>query len=37
MNDVMQINYVMNNLYWVARKVRADFEGKLKHRRFKFY
>jgi len=23
-------------LYWVVRKVRADFEGKLKRRRFKF-
>ena len=23
-------------IYWVVRKVRADFEGKLKHRRFKF-
>jgi len=22
--------------YWVVRKVHADFEGKLKHRRFKF-
>jgi len=25
-----------NLLYWVVRKVRADFEGKLKRRRFKF-
>jgi len=23
-------------MYWVVRKVRADFEGKLKRRRFKF-
>ena len=23
--------------YWVVRKVRADVEGKLKRRRFKFY
>jgi len=23
-------------IYWVVRKVRADFEGKLKRRRFKF-
>jgi len=23
-------------LYWVVRKVRADFEGKLKRKRFKF-
>jgi len=23
-------------LYWVVRKVRADFEGKWKRRRFKF-
>jgi len=24
-------------MYWVVRKVRVDFEGKLKRRRFKFY
>jgi len=26
----------MNVMYWVVRKIRADFEGKLKRRRFKF-
>jgi len=24
-------------MYWVVRKIRADFEGKLKRRRFKFH
>ena len=32
--------YIINNnvfpFYWVVQKVRADFEGKLKRRRFKF-
>jgi len=29
-------NYFGLLKYWVVRKVRADFEGKLKRRRFKF-
>jgi len=28
--------YIYSIYYWVVRKVRADFEGKLKRRRFKF-
>jgi len=27
---------ILNSIYWIVRKVRADFEGKLKRRRFKF-
>jgi len=27
---------ITGSTYWVVRKVRADFEGKLKRRRFKF-
>jgi len=26
----------INACYWIVRKIRADFEGKLKRRRFKF-
>jgi len=33
-NDI-GAKYIIGN-YWVVRKVRADFEGKLKRRRFKF-
>jgi len=33
-NDILY--RVIRYLYWVVRKVRADFEGKLKRRRFKF-
>jgi len=28
--------YTFNTMYWVVRKIRADVEGKLKRRRFKF-
>ena len=31
-NDLVEVLYN----YWVVRKVRADFEGKLKRRRFNF-
>ena len=32
----INININILLMYWVVRKVRADFEGKLKRRRFKF-
>jgi len=31
------IRYFRASKYWIVRKVRADFEGKLKRKRFKFY
>jgi len=31
-----QIEHIFLMSYWVVRKVRTDFEGKLKRRRFKF-
>ena len=30
------LSYVLLSFYWIVQKVRADFEGKLKRRRFKF-
>jgi len=30
------MRYLSTQKYWVVRKVRADFEGKWKRRRFKF-
>lgn len=30
------VELTMYNVYWVVRKIRADFEEKLKGRRFKF-
>jgi len=35
-SGIIYYNRKMLNKYWVVRKVRADFEGKLKRRRFKF-
>ena len=32
----MDFNFTLSNMYWIVRKVRADFERKLKRRRLKF-
>jgi len=32
----MDFNFTLSNMYWIVRKVRADFEGKLKRRRLRF-
>jgi len=33
---ILEEPFFQTLIYWVVRKVRANFEGKLKRRRFKF-